>query len=1457
MSSDGRTFRVFVSSTFEDFRLERDALQHRVFAPLQQLCARRGGSFRAIDLRWGVSEDAARDQQTIGLCLQEIERCRQATPRPNFLALVGDRYGWRPLPRALSLVAFRQVAARAEADTARLLEAWYQEDANAVPPERVLLSRLEVAGAEDPGAWSAIEERLRSAIEAVLGPLPSATEQEIRAGVLDVAGEDGHAFAVVRHIEGLPAGAAARGYRDVDAAGRSDDDARDRLDQLETRLTAQLGANVFGHRATWTGAEPVPITADHLGPLCDDVRSGLERIITRELDDRDRRDPLELELQGHKRAAERLGAHVAGRDDELATLLGWIDDPTARIGVVEGAWGSGKTALMARFAQALTLDRPRVTLVNRFLSEMPSATVLRGLLESLVRQLARLLGDEPVESSTLDHLVARLRDLLERAGRERPVVLLLDGLDLLAEADSARTFFWLPSAVPAGVTLLLSSATGECARVMAQRLPGARRLGLGDLPPASARDVVRDALERAERRLQPAQWQAVEAGLAGCRLPLFVELLVEELREWRSFDTAPPVPGDVATLVRERRDRLAQGRRHGPTLLSRCLGLIGSAKNGLAEDELLALLSDDEAVMADFRARNPRAPDVSALPFIIWARLRSDLARYLREVASDGTTLLSFRQRQIEALLEDGAAGERVAFHAALQRHFTRAWEDVAAGLQRRALAELPYQQLHVGDWSALDATLTDVRFLEAKMAAGLGFELLADFERLPADGTGDAQLERCRVLGRALANVFDFVRDTPENLGPQLHLELQVGDMEAAKELLLRVEVGCADRVWLQRHQQRTSARAWHEAQTGYDRTYLHFLRFSPDGCSLLHADWEGRLTRWDWRTGVRTEAVVPAGVGKRSCFRSGALLDPSAFAFASTDEVWILSLDDVWSGDLKRGVWRRALAVAKGEAIERLVGEEASGHALLAVRDGRGGHVWDLDPNSDTVRSRRSIPELNPQQGVNHIASAPAGRPRALCLDSGHLIVSSGLTVRAHEGGALHCEFVPGGPRIATCGVDGTLALYDPARGLVSRIEFLFGHAECLACAPSGRCVAVGHRDGQVSLVGLEPETSVRFFSSGVAGWVLSLAFSACGRFLAVGGRNGGVRIFAVGKAPEAATFTQVPRGDAVRATWLEDEGPCVFEDGEEYVFSTGARVSTAQLPLKIVTHCADRARGLVLAILQDHRLRAIDPQDGHSVFEQTLPPAARHAATVAADGSTLALLEDDGVTLMVWQPGSQRWAPSRRLPLDRGDWRHNLPLQLSRDGARLFLPLETVISGTRTGRELKIPDLPRRIVALDTTTGRQLFAIPYAGFCTALVECPREDVVIAAFGDGPVPLSDTMVWHRVDRGVRAHSLVDGRLLWSLDTPEAELGITGLDLDPAQEMIATTSRAGYVRLAPLRGDGWSACVRLPSGALGPRFGRTGRSLWVADVGRENNHWPAEHEFLVRLIHAESPGEA
>ena len=68
-----KTFRLFVSSPFSDFKKERDVLHKKVFSRVDKFCNENGFSFQPIDLRWGVSSEAQLDQKTLELCLNEVK----------------------------------------------------------------------------------------------------------------------------------------------------------------------------------------------------------------------------------------------------------------------------------------------------------------------------------------------------------------------------------------------------------------------------------------------------------------------------------------------------------------------------------------------------------------------------------------------------------------------------------------------------------------------------------------------------------------------------------------------------------------------------------------------------------------------------------------------------------------------------------------------------------------------------------------------------------------------------------------------------------------------------------------------------------------------------------------------------------------------------------------------------------------------------------------------------------------------------------------------------------------------------------------------------------------------------------------------------------------------------------------------------------------------------------------
>lgn len=166
MAAQTRSIRLFVSSTFDDMQAERDILHRDVFPEIRRISREIGFDFQPIDLRWGVSEEAGRQNRAMRICFREIARCKEGGLKPNFLVLLGERYGSRPLPEIIPADLFlmlRTALLKTNPRAARFLE-HYRLDENECPPAFFLQPRTsELASYE---VWK----------ERVEGPLVTALE---------------------------------------------------------------------------------------------------------------------------------------------------------------------------------------------------------------------------------------------------------------------------------------------------------------------------------------------------------------------------------------------------------------------------------------------------------------------------------------------------------------------------------------------------------------------------------------------------------------------------------------------------------------------------------------------------------------------------------------------------------------------------------------------------------------------------------------------------------------------------------------------------------------------------------------------------------------------------------------------------------------------------------------------------------------------------------------------------------------------------------------------------------------------------------------------------------------------------------------------------------------------------------------------------------------------------------
>jgi len=773
-----RTFRVFVSSTFSDLKAERNALQEKVFPRLRDLAAAHGCRFQAIDLRWGVSEEAALDQQTMNICLGEITRCQKTSPRPNFIILLGDRYGWRPLPHAIPEVEFERILPVITEEEKRLLNLWYRRDDNAVPPEYCLLPRT--GDYMEFTTWEKVENQIRQLFKKVIQSLPfspneklkytaSATEQEIAHGALNVEDARNHVFGFFRTIEGLPENNAASQWLDLDESGKLDNDARTRLEALKQNLKERLQTNIHTYNAHW---KENGISEDHVSQLCDDVYSALSGIILDEIGKLEELEPLEKEIADHAAFQAQRARFFVGRSAPLRVIEKYIRGTNHQPLVLFSESGAGKSSLMARVVDEVQRDDPELVAITRFIGATPGSTDLTTLLKSLCEQIYKIFDYEATKQQRLEtegneirsyvhfmygetEVTSRGRDVLEKefdipddplalphtfqdflkkVPRDKRLVLFLDALDQLVGDATKEYLSWFPVDLPENVRVIASTVPSPLLSALQGRLPSANILKIEPMSLEEGRILLDLWLQDAGRKLQPPQEKDVLGKFAECGLPLYLKLAFEQACQWKSYSSDTSLSAGAPGILRDLFKVLSSESNHGATMVSHTLGYLAAARHGLTEDELLDLLSADHEVLQDFLRRSPRSPKTDRLPIVIWSRLYFDLEPYLTERSGDGTRLLAFYHRQLaDVIAQDYLAGsiegER---HRALAEYFVSQPLQVERDRERmpnlRRFSELAYQQISAGLWQELEATLCDLRAIDLACGAGMTYQLLRDY---------------------------------------------------------------------------------------------------------------------------------------------------------------------------------------------------------------------------------------------------------------------------------------------------------------------------------------------------------------------------------------------------------------------------------------------------------------------------------------------------------------------------------------------------------------------------------------------------------------------------------------------------------------------------------------------------------------------------------------------------------
>lgn len=722
MPADWRTVRVFISSTFRDMHSERDWLVKRVFPALRERLEQHRVHLIDIDLRWGITEEQASNDQVLDLCLDQIDECR-----PFFLGLLGQRYGWVPreLPDERSRHGWTQ--AHTGKSVTDLEIRWGVLLKPDMQDHALFFFR-------DPAFEADVPEAKRADVQAEneeSAEKLSRLKDDIRSAHLPIHPVENYAcrYAGLRINWGLARfdldDADQQALEEVAGDGLVDNDEYQRLDDRLKEIVHRYGS----------------VFLVGLKEFGQQVFEQLWTAISSELDLADRREetpePLAEERGFHERFMEsRLRVYV-GRQELLDELTDFADGREEQPCLVTGPSGSGKSAALAKFADTYGRQHPETLVVSHFIGASPGSTSLRQTLHRLCSELKRefeLDDDVPPDTNSL---ITTFRQFVTQVPENRRVVLVIDALNQLDESENAHQLYWLPWQFPSNVKLIVSCIDDPDREETVLTSFEHRQKHHVEVEPLTNEErfeIVQQVPLLSAKALGPRQIQLLLENPATTN-PLYLLVSLEELRGFGSFEQLNrriemfPRDGDTITaLFGQVIERLENEFR--TKVVRDVLSLLSSARRGLSDRELLDLIE----------GTGVRIEDSTSDLFPVLRQLRP----YLQHRAE----LWDFFHRNLykavraKCLSDDetqSAAHARLAEYFRGQDYFMESLEEQRARARRlpptprpaniRKVDELPWQMLQVAKlsgrddpesphWDAVADLFTDLHFLEAKAEA-------------------------------------------------------------------------------------------------------------------------------------------------------------------------------------------------------------------------------------------------------------------------------------------------------------------------------------------------------------------------------------------------------------------------------------------------------------------------------------------------------------------------------------------------------------------------------------------------------------------------------------------------------------------------------------------------------------------------------------------------------------------
>lgn len=759
-----RVIRIFISSTFIDMERERALLHANVFPALKELCETHGWSFETIDLRWGITAEEAYDNRTVEICINEIVHSRQISPRPNFIILAGQRYGWIPLPDKLPQAVFEALRAEVPDGDRHILDRFYIPDSNSIEPVYIL-TKGSGSNAETEKCRKILADFAASHPEFEKSYLISATESEIYEGLFKEPELKENVLLYVRSLTDIPAD-----KREIFCQGEQRQ--RDLNDRLRNYVHEK---DSFSIESTYENFA--------LGENDNRFIARMTELLTRQILEEIERY---RQLDSHSEELLLQEEEVECRGKNYPLLCGTADVVfnalnISRVVVINGSSNNDSGAMAAYIARSCQRS------VIRYAAISPCSDSAESILCSIFYELS---GKHPQNKSGVPLLREVSRYLSEI---DEPLTIVISNVDRLPSDNSLLSLMWLPPAFRAPNIKVVLLGEDEPLNIQHDK-----DIAIVELPAINAdpvRNTVYKQLHQKGRRLSESQRAAADRLIANNNsdLPQNIDLLVRHLQKVNcdaTIDSSILFPDSFW-------QEICSPHNNHPLFARLTLALICAVPGGVTDSEILEILATDPELYSslneEYGHRIVSGGSTRAIPMSMWSKLYFQLAPMLS--ASAGISASKHRiaypsaTRTLQAFLGDDARRRVLR----LAKNYFMAPERYES---YRACELLPSLMLLLGESDEASDILCDDSFCNRKISLGMFDGLKTDFKNTLSAVPSPSLATRLQFLISEEPTLVQYCFMSPRFFKRQFSSfseenHLSVGPYKVLRRRLLRQEEG------------------------------------------------------------------------------------------------------------------------------------------------------------------------------------------------------------------------------------------------------------------------------------------------------------------------------------------------------------------------------------------------------------------------------------------------------------------------------------------------------------------------------------------------------------------------------------------------------------------------------------------------------------------------------------------